>query len=73
MQLDNSPHAFKVDIEIEAVSVWEDSVIFKRQRNTQSYNPDMCFSISVTCRSSTLSTKHMTVWKITHISEMTKL
>lgn len=59
MQLENSPDAFKVDIEMEAASVWEDSVMFKRQRNTSSHNPDMGFSISVTCRSSTLNTISM--------------
>lgn len=39
-----------------AVSVWEDSVLYERQRSTSSHNPDRAFSISVTFRSSTLFT-----------------
>lgn len=54
--VENSPHAFKVDIETSAVSVWEDSVVHRRQKH---FKPQYLYTVFHICDILRFNTFHM--------------
>lgn len=64
--------------ETGVVSAWEDSIVYKRQRNTPSHNPDTGSSICVTFKSLTLlisvrDVRAVIVWAMITIVPLTSV